>query len=108
MEMGEEILAELGYEVTCRTSSREALALLQQDPSRFDLVITDQTMPEMTGVELAKEILAIRPDMPIIMCTGFSHLVNEESARAAGIKAFVMKPLTKREIAKTVREVLDR
>ena len=54
-------------------SSREALALFKEDPSRFDLVITDQTMPEMTGVELAKEILAIRADMPIIMCTGFSY-----------------------------------
>ena len=105
--MGEEILAELGYEVTSRTSSREALALFRVDPSRFDLVITDQTMPEMTGIELAKEILAIRPDMPVIMCTGFSHLVDAESAKAAGIKAFAMKPLTKREIARTIRKVLD-
>jgi DNA-binding NarL/FixJ family response regulator len=64
-------------------------------------------MPEMTGAELAKEILAIRPDTPIIMCTGFSHQVNEESTRVAGIKAFVMKPLSKREIARTIREVLD-
>jgi PAS domain S-box-containing protein len=107
VEMGEEILAELGYEVICRMSSRGALTLVQQDASRFDLVVTDQTMPEMTGIELAEAILTIRPDMPIIMCTGFSHLVNEESAREAGINAFVMKPLTKREIAKTVRRVLD-
>ena len=105
--MGEEILTELGYDVTSRTSSREALALFRTDPSRFDLVITDQTMPDMTGVELAKEILAIRPDMPVIMCTGFSHLVDEEAAREAGIKAFAMKPLTKREIARTIRKVLD-
>jgi YesN/AraC family two-component response regulator len=88
-------------------SSKEALALLQRDASRFDLVITDQTMPEMTGIELAKEVLSIRPDMPIIMCTDFSHMANEKSAREAGIDAFVMKPLTKREIAGTVREVLD-
>ena len=81
VEMGEDILAELGYEVTSRTSAREALALFRLDPSRFDLVITDQTMPEMTGVELAKEILAIRADMPIIMCTGFSHLVDAERQR---------------------------
>jgi YesN/AraC family two-component response regulator len=77
------------------------------DPTRFDLVITDQTMPEMTGVELAKEVLAIRPDMPIIMCTGFSYVVDADKARAAGIKAFAMKPLTKREIARTIRKVLD-
>ena len=107
VEMGEDILAELGYEVTSRMSSREALTLLKEVPSRFDLVITDQTMPEMTGVELAREILALRPDMPIIMCTGFSHLVDADKARAAGIKAFAMKPLTKKEIAMTIRKVLD-
>ena len=107
VEMGEDILAELGYEVTSRMSSREALALFKADPSRFDLVITDQTMPEMTGVELAKEILALRADMPIIMCTGFSYAVNADKAKAAGIKAFAMKPLTKREIARTIRKVLD-
>jgi PAS domain S-box-containing protein len=107
VEMGEDVLAELGYEVTSRMSSREALALFKADPSRFDLVITDQTMPEMTGVELAKELLAIRPDMPIIMCTGFSYVVDANKATAAGIKAFAMKPLTRREIAKTIRKVLD-
>ena len=100
-------MPELGYEVTSRTSSRQALELLKQDPSRFDLVITDQTMPEMTGVELAREILAIRPELPVILCTGFSHLVDADSAKAAGIKGFVMKPLTKSEIARTVRKVLD-
>ena len=107
VEMGEDVLAELGYDVTSRTSSKEALSLLKKDPSRFDLIITDQTMPGMTGVELAKEILAIRPDMPIIMCTGFSHLVDADKAKMAGIGAFAMKPLTKREIARTIRQVLD-
>ena len=85
----------------------EALSLCKLDPSRFDLVITDQTMPEMTGVELAGEICTIRPDMPIITCTGFSYVVDADSARAAGIKAFAMKPLTKREFARTIRKVLD-
>jgi DNA-binding NtrC family response regulator len=98
-EMGEDILAELGYEVTSRTSSKEALALFRLDPSRFDLVITDQTMPEMTGVELAGEILSVRADMPIIMSTGFSHVVDADKTKAAGIKAFAMKPLTKSERA---------
>jgi CheY-like chemotaxis protein len=107
VEMGEDILAELGYEVTSRMNGREALALFRLDPSRFDLVITDQTMPEMTGVELAEEVLAIRPDLPIIMCTGFSHLVDADTAMAVGIKAFAMKPLTKREIARTIRKVLE-
>ncbi len=106
-EMGKETLEELGYHVTVRTSSAEALALFRSDPSKFDLVITDQTMPEMAGAELAREILTIRPDMPIIMCTGFSYVVDADSARAAGIEAFVMKPLTKKEIGRTVRKVLD-
>ncbi|HUJ69235.1 MAG TPA: response regulator, partial [Syntrophorhabdales bacterium] len=107
VEMGEEILAELGYEVTSRMNGIEALALLKEDPSRFDLVITDQTMPEMTGIDLAEKVLALRADMPVIMCTGFSHVVDADKAMEAGIKAFAMKPLTKREIAKTIRRVLD-
>ena len=107
VEMGEDILAELGYDIASRMSSREALELFRLDPSRFDLVITDQTMPEMTGIDLAREILAIRADMPIIMCTGFSHLVDADKAQGAGIRAFAMKPLTKREIARTIRNVLD-
>jgi CheY-like chemotaxis protein len=106
VEMGEDILAELGYEVTSRMSSTEALALFRLDPSGFDLVITDQTMPELTGVELAKEILTLRPDMPIIMVTGFSYVVDADKARTAGIKAFAMKPLMKREIARTIRKAL--
>jgi YesN/AraC family two-component response regulator len=105
--MGEDILADLVYEVVTRTNSRGTLALFTADPTRFDRVITDRTMPEMTGVELAKEILAIRPDIPIIMCTGFSHVVNEDRAKQAGIRAFAMKPLTKREIARTIRKVLS-
>ena len=105
--IGEAILAQLGYEVTCRTNSREALELLKQDASRFDMVITDQTMPGITGLELAKELLAVRPELPVILCTGFSHLVDADYAKAAGIRAFATKPLTKGEIARTVRKVLD-
>jgi PAS domain S-box-containing protein len=107
VEMGEEILTELGYDVTSRLNGTEALLLFRLDPSRFDLVITDQTMPDVTGVELAKEILALRADMPIVLCTGFSHLVDADAAKAAGIKAFAMKPLTKSEIARTIRKVLE-
>jgi signal transduction histidine kinase/ActR/RegA family two-component response regulator len=106
VEVGEDILAELGYDVTSRMNGKEALTLFKADPSRFDLVITDQTMPEMTGVELAKELLTLRADMPIIMCTGFSYVVDADKAKAAGIRAFAMKPLTKREIARTIRKVL--
>ncbi|MGD0663298.1 MAG: response regulator [Syntrophorhabdales bacterium] len=106
-EPGEDILAELGYEIASRMNCREELALLKLDPSQFDLVIADQTMPEMTGVELAREILAIKADMPIIMCTGYGHLVDADKARAAGVRAFAMKPLTQREIARTIRQVLE-
>jgi PAS domain S-box-containing protein len=107
LEIGEQLLTKFGYEVTCQSSGKAALALVKDGPSHFDLVITDQTMPGMTGVELAKAILAIRPDMPVILCTGFSNLVDDESARTTGIRGFAMKPLTKRELAKTIREVLD-
>ncbi|MGD0229026.1 MAG: GAF domain-containing protein [Syntrophorhabdales bacterium] len=106
VEMGRELLEELGYRVTTRTSSVDALAALKTDPTAYDLIMTDQTMPEMTGLELVRKVLALRPDMPVILCTGFSHLVNADQAKAAGISAFVMKPLTKREIARTIREVL--
>lgn len=88
-------------------NGHEALSLFKLDPSRFDLVISDQTMPEMTGVALAGEILALRTGMPIIICRGFSYVVDTDSARAAGIPAFAMEPLTKREIAGTIRKVLD-
>jgi DNA-binding NtrC family response regulator len=83
-EMGEEMLSSLGYDAIARTGSRDALELLNADPHSFDLAITDQTMPDMTGVELAKEILAVRADMAITLCTGFSHLVDADKAKAAG------------------------
>jgi CheY-like chemotaxis protein len=105
--MGYEMLTGLGYRVTSKTGAREALALFRLDTSRFDLVITDQTMPEMTGQEFVREVLALRADMPIIMCTGFSYLVDADKAKEAGIKAFAMKPLTKGEIALAIRKVLD-
>jgi len=105
--MGEDILAELGYEVTSRMNGHEALALLRVDPCRFDLVMTDQTMPGTTGVDFAKETLTLRPDMPIIMCTGISYMVDADTAKATTIRASAMKPLTKREIATTIRKVFD-
>jgi len=108
IEMGRDLLEELGYTVTVKNSSLEALFAVKENPAAFDLIITDQTMPEMTGVELAEEVLEFRADIPIILCTGFSHLVNADRAKQAGIKAFAMKPLTKAEIAKTIRSVLDR
>ncbi|MGD0231014.1 MAG: response regulator [Syntrophorhabdales bacterium] len=107
VEMGQELVEGLGYRVTARTSSIDALATLKADPAAYDLIITDQTMPDMTGLELAEAALAVRRDIPVILCTGFSHIVNADRARAAGIRAFAMKPLTRRELAETIRKVLD-
>jgi signal transduction histidine kinase/CheY-like chemotaxis protein len=106
-EMGQELLESLGYEVIAKTSSLEALALVQSDPARFDIVITDQTMPELTGAELAAKVMAVRPDLAVVLCTGFSRTIDNKSAREAGVKALVMKPLTKAEIARAIREALD-
>lgn len=105
-EMGQDLLEELGYTVTVKESGIEALSAVKAAPSAFDVVVTDMTMPDMTGVELAGAILAVRPDMPIVLCTGFSHLTDATRAKEAGIKGFVMKPLTKKEIARALREVL--
>ena len=89
------------------TISTEALDVFRIHPDEFDLIITDQTMPRMSGIELADEIHRIRPEMPVILCTGFSQQVNAEKARAKGIQALLMKPLDIRETAITVRRVLD-
>lgn len=108
VDLLQSILETLGYKVTARTSSFECLEAFRNNPESFDVVITDQTMPNITGVDLAKEMMKIRPDVPIIICTGFSEQINSNKAKYMGIKAFVMKPIIMREIAKTVREVLDK
>lgn len=105
--MGSQLLMQLGYRVTTRTSSIEALALFRKKPDFFDLVITDMTMPNMTGDKLAAEMLKIRKDIPVVLCTGYSSRISDEQARNIGIKAFTMKPITKFDLAETVRHVLD-
>ncbi len=107
-EMGKSMLERLGYQVTVRSSSLEALTTFQNQPDMFDLIIADQTMPGMTGSDLARRILQIRPFMPIILCTGYSSLITEEKAKSLGIKGFAMKPLARKSIAVLIREVLDR
>ena len=106
VDLGTSILQSLGYSVVSSQSSAEALKIFTGDPKRFDAVITDFTMPYMTGFELAEEFLRIRPDTPIILCTGFSSQVSEEQAHEAGIRAFVMKPYNMSEIAAVLRKVL--
>jgi len=106
-EMGKTMLERLGYRVSAETSSVKALQIIQNQPDRFDLVITDQTMPIMTGSTLARHILQIRPGMPIILCTGFSSQISQEEAKSCGIKGFAMKPLAKKDLATLTRKVLD-
>jgi PAS domain S-box-containing protein len=106
-KMGSKALEQLGYSVTTRTSSIEALELFRSKPQTFDLVITDMTMPNMTGDKMADEMMKTRSDIPVILCTGYSKKISEEGAAAIGIKALVYKPVVKADLAKTVRKVLD-
>jgi PAS domain S-box-containing protein len=106
-EMTRNILASLGYIVTALTSSSEALALFSHQPEAFDLIFTDMTMPQMTGAELAQQMLTRRPELPVILSTGFSALIDEGKAEALGIRRLLMKPFTKGELARAVREALD-
>ena len=105
--MGQALLEHYGYEVISCTRSEEALATFHAEPHRFDLVITDQTMPHMTGERLSQELRRVRPDIPIILCTGFSHIMNAEKAKAMGIDAFLMKPLVARDWVSTIQQVLE-
>jgi len=101
------ILERLGYTVSERTSSFDALEAFRANPDRYDLVISDMSMPHMTGEVLAREMLSIRPNLPIIICTGFSERMNEDLAREIGIKGFLMKPVTISALTHEVRRVLD-
>jgi CheY-like chemotaxis protein len=107
MEWGQAVLERLGYTVTAVSGGTEALKLFSSEPSLFDLVITDQTMPKLTGISLAQRMLAIRNNIPVILCTGHSDTVSPEKAHEAGIKRFLIKPLGKQELAEAVRNVLD-
>ena len=108
MKLGPLMLEPLGYKVDATMSPANALKRFSSNPDNYDLVITDMTMPEMTGVALAEELLRIRPDIPIIICTGHSPLIDEKKAKTIGIAAFVMKPLTIQKIAKIIRQVLKK
>jgi CheY-like chemotaxis protein len=103
----QEILEKLGYKVSAYCSSEKTLEVFRLAPDSFDLVITDQTMPYLSGSELAKEIRQIRPAIPIILCTGYSSMISEEKAREIGVERYMLKPFSKRELAVTVREVLE-
>jgi CheY-like chemotaxis protein len=107
LELTEEILEELGYTVTTRNSVSEALKTFRENPDTFDLLITDLTMPGMTGKELATRVLEIRPGFPVILCTGFNTELTKKEGSSNSIRAYITKPILIREIAETIREVLD-
>jgi CheY-like chemotaxis protein len=105
--LGKDYLQRFGYNVTTVADGQEALELFRAGPDRFDLVVSDQTMPKMTGEELARELLQLRPAIPIIICTGYSSSISPESGSAIGISALLHKPLTPDELSRVVRDVLD-
>jgi PAS domain S-box-containing protein len=105
--MNKQRLERLGYAVTGSTSSVDALEIFRREPHKYDLVVTDYTMPHMTGLELSKELLCIRPDLSIIMCSGLNEPVPAETIRETGIREFFIKPVDRNEFAKTIRRVLD-
>jgi len=107
VRLEKQMLERLGYKVVAQSSSIDALELFKANPDNYDLVVTDMTMPKMTGDKLAKEILSIRSDIPVIICTGFSERINKEQAEAIGVNGFLMKPVVKFEMAQMVRKVLD-
>jgi CheY-like chemotaxis protein/anti-sigma regulatory factor (Ser/Thr protein kinase) len=107
VDMGQQILERLGYQVTARTCSLEALETFKAKPDIFDLVITDQTMPGMTGVELAEAFMRIRPDIPMILCSGYSQTITPEEAKNLGIREYILKPYSMGTIAETIQKVLN-
>jgi PAS domain S-box-containing protein len=106
-DIGVIMLEHLGYKVTAKTSALEALDVFRAKPEEFDLIITDYTMPHMNGIDLARELLLLRPDIPVILCTGFSEKVTDKTAKDAGIRGFAMKPLDRMQFAELVRSTLD-
>jgi PAS domain S-box-containing protein len=107
LDMLKQSIETLGYQVTAFHNSREALDEFTNTQTNYDMVITDMTMPEMTGFELSKQIFKQDPDMPIVLCTGYSELITKEKAKVIGIKAFIMKPVLLEVLSRTIREVLD-
>jgi PAS domain S-box-containing protein len=105
--MGRLMLGRLGYRVTVKTDSNEALDVFRSDPAQFDLIISDKTMPRLTGFDMAKEVKKIRPDMPIIICTGYSDDTETDKAVQLGVSRLIVKPLSMDELARAVRSTLD-
>ena len=108
VHIGKAALSKLGYHVTAFTDSNAALMAFLEQPNAFDLVITDMTMPGMTGTQLANKIMEVKPGIPIILCTGFSEMITEERAKEYGFRDYLMKPIVMSDLAAAVRRVLDK
>jgi len=107
LHMEQQMLSRLGYRISIYPGSLKALEIFRADPDNFDLIITDQTMPGMTGIELARTALQIRPDIPIILCSGYSHALEEDVIKRIGVRRYLLKPISMAELAVTIRETLD-
>ncbi|MCP4147585.1 MAG: PAS domain S-box protein [bacterium] len=106
--MGKRMLEKLGYEVIVKIGSVDALDAFRADPGKYDLVITDYTMPNMTGIELAESMMAIRPNIPIILCSGYMRQKDSKRVQSMGLAKFLLKPLERKSLSKSIREVLDK
>jgi CheY-like chemotaxis protein len=107
VDMERQILERLGYRVTARSGSIEALETFTRQPDQFDLVVTDMTMPQMTGDRLARRLWDIRPELPVILCTGYNEMISEDKAIAMGIRKFLLKPVDQDELAVAIRAALN-
>ena len=107
VDVGKQLLEKFGYQVSTARDGQEAINIFKQSPIPIDLVLTDMTMPKMTGDKLALELLKIQPDIPVILCTGYNLNITEVSALKLGIKAFIYKPIVEADLSRIVRRVLD-
>jgi len=104
---GKDLLQQLGYAVTASTRSSDGLKIFLSNTNAFDLILSDQTMPEITGINLAREILSIRPEIPVILCTGYSDQIEPEAVQQSGILEVLYKPLSAEQLGNAVRRALD-
>jgi two-component system, cell cycle sensor histidine kinase and response regulator CckA len=107
VDIARDMLESLGYHVAARSSAVEALEAFRSSPDQYDLLVTDLTMPKMSGLELAEKILQIRPGLPVVLCTGFGVSMNEELTARRGVRNIIFKPILRRDLATAVRNALD-